>query len=178
MTNENLFDPCLRDDEKAFLHYLHASGAKYVVIGGHAVLLYVGDRETGVNDLDVVIECSHENAVKVFNAVEDYAPRTISEQRIDELAQPRKKLPLSINGTRIDIMTSTDSTVLSFDDLWRDRCEVPVSVALGNPPRRYEFNASFVSKAHLLQLKQEAINDPNRDEKGREQDQKDVESLQ
>lgn len=40
-----------------------------------------------------------------------------------------------------------------------------------------EFDASIVSKAHLLQLKLESIEDPARPEEGKEKDNKDVESL-
>jgi hypothetical protein len=179
VTNETLYSPTLRECEKAFLHYLYARGAKHVVIGGHAVLLYAGDREVGVNDLDVVIECSHENAVRVFAAIQDCGVQLIYEQAeyIDRLSQPNTKLCVPYGGP-IEILTSTKSEVLSFDDLWRDRCLVSVSVAVGDSWGESVFDAAFVSKAHLLQLKREAISDPERDEKGREQDKNDVESLQ
>jgi hypothetical protein len=175
MRDENLDAPCLRQGEAVFLHYLHAHGAKYVVIGSHAILLYVGDRDEGVNDLDVVIECSEENAAKVYDAVQDYYPGLLTREAIDRLAQPKQMMTVP-QGDPIDIFTSTDSSQLSFDDLWKDRCEVLVSVVVGNPPMKYEFYVPFVSKAHLLQLKREAVSNPGRGEK-REQDQKDVEAL-
>ena|SRR5215470_10781767 len=177
MRDENLYDPCLRQGEAVFLHYLHAHGAKYVVIGSHAVLLYVGDRDEAVNDLDVVIECSKENAAKVYDAVQDYYPGLLTKQAIDRLAQPRKRLDFSI-GDPIEIFTSTDSPELSFDDLLRDSSEVHVSIVVGNLSEKSEFEVPFVSKAHLLQLKQEAISDPERDENKRAQDQRDVKALQ
>jgi hypothetical protein len=126
---------------------------------------------------DFVAPAPEKNAVKVYAAVQAYAPGRISEQAIDFLAQPKKILRIS-NGDLIEILTSTKSTEVSFDDLWRDRCEVSVSVVVGDPPKKYKFGAPFVSKAHLLQLKKEAVSDPGRDENKREQDQKDVESLQ
>jgi hypothetical protein len=69
------------------------------------------------------------------------------------------------HGDRIEIFPSTGSEVLLFDDLWRDRCLVSVSVAVGDLGELSEFHAPFVSKAHLMQLKQEAIDDPARKEK-------------
>jgi hypothetical protein len=178
MIDDMLYSPCLSQCEQVFLAHLHAQGAKYVVIGGHAVLLYLEDREGGVNDLDIVIECSRENALKVAAAVEDYAPGLISKHAVDDLAQPKKKLTILYGGDPIEIVTSTSSTVLSFEDLWRDRCLVSVSVIVKDSLNPAVFNVPYVSKAHLLQLKQEAVNDTDRDEEKREQDRKDMESMQ
>lgn len=177
MTND-LYFPALRECEKAFLYYLYAHGARHVVIGSHAVLLYVGDREVGANDLDVVVECNNENAVKVFAAVQDCGVRLIYEpaEYIDRLSRPKTNLGVPFGG-HIEILTSIESEMLSFDDLWRDRYLARVSVAVGDSGEVSVFDAPFVSKAHLLQLKQEAINDPVRGEK-REQDIIDLKSLQ
>jgi len=73
------------------------------------------------------------------------------------------------------VMAETKSQALSFYDLWRDRRLVSVSVSVGG--EMSEFDASFVSEAHLLQLKLESIEDPARPEEGKEKDKKDVESL-
>ena len=115
MTNETLYSPTLRECGKVFLHYLYARGAKHVVIGGHAVLLYAGDREVGVNDLDAVIECSHENAVKVFAAIQDCGVQLEYEPGvyIDHLSRPNSKVTFSC-GDPIEILTSTKSEVLSL----------------------------------------------------------------
>ena len=72
-------------------------------------------------------------------------------------------------------MAETKSQALSFYDLWRDRRLVSVSVSAGG--EMSEFDSSFVSEAHLLQLKLESIEDPARPEEGKEKDKKDVESL-
>lgn len=176
MTNEKLYDPLLKKVGRAILYRLHARGAKHVVFGGHAVLLYAGYREFGVNDLDIVIAPSDENAAKVLAAVHDYYPDQASKVTIDQLTQPRKKWTFGERIEKVDIVTSTDSRTLSFDDLWRDRREVSTSVVLDGV--KHEFGAPFVSKAHLIQLKLESINDPKRLEEGKEKDRKDVGLLQ
>jgi hypothetical protein len=174
MTNENL-SPVLRDGEIEFLYHLHACGAKYLVTGSHAVLLYAPDRRLGgANDLDVVVECSHENAVKVLAAAQacGYKPSDGEAKCIEGLSRPKGRLSFSYGGP-IEILTSTD---LPFGDLWRDRRFFPVAVVIPGSWRKSKFDAAFVSKAHLIQLKQEAIKDPARKEK-RELDKIDLEDL-
>jgi len=182
MTNENLYHS-LRECEKAFLHHLNARRAKYVVIGSHAVLLYAPDRRLGgANDLDVAVDCSKENAVKVFAAAQacGYKPPEgeTEEGCIARLSQEETVLRFPYGGTRngdpIEVVTSIGSEVLSFDDLWRDPRLVSVSVWVEN--KMSEFEASFVTKAHLMQLKQEAIDDQSRKEKS-ERDRMDLEDL-
>jgi len=177
MTNENLF-PALRDGEKEFFHHLHARGAKYVLFGSHAVLLYSPDRELGgANDLEVVVEYGKENAVKVFAAARACgvkpAEGETEEDCIVALSQPNKILRFPYGGP-IEVMTSTKSEVLLFDDLWRDPRLVSISVAVGGEIS--EFKVPFVTKAHLMQLKQEAIDDQTRKEKS-ERDRMDLEDL-
>jgi hypothetical protein len=180
MTNENLF-PALRDGEKTILYHLYAHGAKHVVFGSHAVLLYAPDREVGANDLDVVVECSKENAVKVLAAVQacgaqlEYEPA----EYLDRLSRPKSGVNVPYDNG-VEIMTSTESEVLSFDDLWRDRCLVSVSMVLPGSWEESIFDVPFVSNAHLVQLKQEAINNPERKKNKEkwEQDIIDLKSLQ
>jgi len=52
------------------LKLFNASGVKYLVVGGHAMMLYTEPRYT--KDLDVWIEASEENAAKVFGAERAY----------------------------------------------------------------------------------------------------------
>jgi hypothetical protein len=103
-----------------------------MVFGGHAVLLYAPERDLGgANDLDVVVECSKENAVKVFAAAQACgvkpAEGETEEDCIARLSQPNKILRFPYGGP-IEVMTSTKSEVLLFDDLWRDPRLVSVSV--------------------------------------------------
>jgi hypothetical protein len=115
------------------------------------------------------------DGAKVIATVNDYYPEQASQVTIDRLTQPRKKWSFGEGIDLFDIVTSTDSPVLSFDDLWRDRREVSTSIILDGIT--HEFDVPFVSKTHLLQLKLESINDPERPEEGKEKDRKDVESL-
>jgi len=175
MANENLYDPALRKVGRAILYELHARGVRHMVFGGHAVLLYVGYREFGVRDLDIVIEPSDENATKIIATIHDYYPEQASEVTRDRLTQPRKKWSFGQGIDLFDIVTSSNSQTLLFDDLWRDRREVSTSIDLGG--MKHEFGVPFVSKDHLIQLKLESINDPERLEEGKEKDRKDLESL-
>jgi hypothetical protein len=98
-------------------------------------------------------------------AIQDYYQRGV----------PSYYVGFGDGGDFVEIVTSTKSQALSFDDLWRDRRLVSVSVSVGG--EMSEFDASFVSNAHLLQLKLESIEDPARPEEVKEKDKKDVESL-
>ena len=52
---------------KELLSLLNRCGAKYLVVGGYAIMLYTEPRYT--KDLDIWLEASAENAERVFKAL-------------------------------------------------------------------------------------------------------------
>lgn len=60
----------LNQDFKEFVQSLNDNQAHYLVIGGYAVALHGHPRYT--KDLDLWIECSQENAVKMVAALDQF----------------------------------------------------------------------------------------------------------
>ena len=114
-------------DFSDFLIALNSEGASYVVIGGMAVLALVPYRTT--RDLDVLIEPTNENAVRVRNAVRnwggfepEYPPQDFISGDI-----------LSFGGLlRVEVHSRVPGAV--WEDVWRRRVQgelfgVPTSFA-------------------------------------------------
>ena len=55
---------------KELLSVLNRCGAKYLVVGGYAVMLYTEPRYT--KDLDIWVEASAENGLLVFKALAEF----------------------------------------------------------------------------------------------------------
>ncbi len=108
MTSE--FDDLL----KAF----NDNAVKYLIVGGHAVMLYTEPRYT--KDLDIWIEASDTNAEKVFRALSGFgAP--LSGLTKNDFAQEGFFYQIGLPPARVDILMSVDG--LKFDDAWPNRQE-------------------------------------------------------
>jgi len=98
------------------LRGLNAAGAKYLIVGAHALGLYATPRATG--DLDVWIERTEENAKRVFKALADFgAPLddlTEKDLQDDDCIFMFGRPPL-----RVDILT--DISGVSFEAAWPNR---------------------------------------------------------
>jgi hypothetical protein len=114
----------LNEAEKGFLQALADEGVRYVLIGGHAVNFHGYERP--VEDLDLVIEASMENARR-FLAVYDRLvpiPRP-AELTIEKLLKPKTKVPIPYYG--IEALTSIDA--VPFRELYRDS----IAIESGGP---------------------------------------------
>lgn len=110
------------------LRTFNAAGVKYLIVGGHAVMVYTEPRFT--KDLDVWIEASEENAAKIFAALAAFGAPLAGLSPSD----------FSIEGTfyqmgvpplRVDILMSIDG--VAFADAWPRRHEGK----LGSEPAWY-----------------------------------------
>lgn len=88
---------------------------KYLIVGGFAVMVYSEPRYT--KDLDVWVEVSPDNAVKIFAALRNFgAPLDgISEEDFAEAGFYQMGRP----PARIDIMMSLDG--VEFEAAWENR---------------------------------------------------------
>jgi hypothetical protein len=85
------------------LNALNGCGAKYLVVGGYAVMLYTEPRYT--KDLDIWIEATPDNAARVFRALAEFgAPLT--GIRAEEFSAPDLVYQLGMPPARVDILTS------------------------------------------------------------------------
>ena len=88
---------------------------RFVIVGGHAVQFHGHVRPA--EDLDVLIEPSHENAAHVINALRNInIPISHDEETelIEKLAKPKVQMRLKGVHRCIEILTSIDS--VGFDE--------------------------------------------------------------
>ncbi|MEE8585211.1 MAG: nucleotidyltransferase [Acidobacteriota bacterium] len=110
---------------------LCAVKARFMIVGAHVVIFYAAPRYTkDLDDLDIWVEPSQENARRVFDALARFgAP--LADLTIDDLATSGTILQLGIEPNRIDLITQIKG--LTFERAWERRIRtsyggVPISV--------------------------------------------------
>ena len=140
-------------DYKELFSKLNGEKAEYLVIGAHAVIFYTEPRYT--KDLDVWVNPSPENAVKVYRALRKFgAP--LKDISVDDFTNPDLVYQIGIAPNRIDILMGIKG--MDFADSWTERIE-----------STYSGETIFIiGKQDLIQSKKVA---------GRPQDLLDIEKL-
>ena len=107
----------LRDLLKAFIDH----EVRFLVVGGYALAIHGHPRATG--DLDVWIDCSQENAERVYGALREFgAP--LDELTLADLTTPGTVYQIGLPPIRIDVLTRI--TGVDFPEAWRDRRDTPI----------------------------------------------------
>jgi hypothetical protein len=106
----------LHPDWKEFLRLLIRHGARFLVIGGHAVAANGRPRFTA--DLDVFVRPSLANARRIGNAITEFGFVGYGREW-RQLAKPDKMMFLGRLPMRIDVLTSISG--VSFAEAWRGR---------------------------------------------------------
>ncbi|MEZ4301209.1 MAG: DUF6036 family nucleotidyltransferase [Polyangiaceae bacterium] len=107
---------------------LSARAAEFLVVGGHAVMLYTQPRYT--KDLDVWVRPTLENAERVHRALSDFgAPLT--NVTVEDFATPGTIFQIGIAPNRVDVLTTLEG--LDFEHAWQARTSstyggVPIGV--------------------------------------------------
>jgi hypothetical protein len=125
-------------DFKDLFAALNAASAKYLLVGGYALAVHAVPRFT--KDLDVWVEPSSENAVKVMEALHVFGAPTKALEDGD-LARPGIVFQMGVPPNRIDIVTSIDG--VTFDEAWPDR----LSTTYGGEA------VPVIGRAHLIRNK-------------------------
>lgn len=128
----------LNRDYAEMFSALNAHNARFLVVGGYAVIFHTEPRYT--KDMDIWVDRDRRNATRVYRALMEFgAP--LEGITIDDLATPGMIVQIGVEPVRIDIMTSTgdgdfnncyqraDQTtfdgipvrILSIDDLIRSK---------------------------------------------------------
>ena len=107
---------------------LHSHEVRYVVIGGIAAILHGVPRATF--DLDILIEATHENAVRLLDALRD--ARLGTADMISQEQLLANEITIFNDRIRVDVQTRTPG--LTFDAAWARREEMayrgtPIPVA-------------------------------------------------
>lgn len=138
-----------------FVESLTRHGARFLIVGAHAVALYAQPRAT--KDLDVLIDNDADNAVRVLDAIRDFFGGAELGLSVADLTKPGRVVQLGVFPARIDILTSLPS-VADFEKAWSNR----VDSSFGSVA------AHYLSLAELLREKESS---------NRLQDQADAENL-
>ena len=146
----------MTDDWTDFLVALLDAGARFLVVGAHALAVHGVPRAT--QDLDVWIAPPSENAERVWRALSAFgAPLGALGITREDLRRPNTVIQLGVPPNRIDLMTSI-SGVPDFETAWAGRAEHVVR----NRP------VPFLGRAAFIENKRAA---------GRSKDLSDLEAL-
>jgi hypothetical protein len=146
----------MNDDWRDLLAALSASGARYLIVGAHAMAVHGVPR--GTQDLDIWIGADPGNAGRVWDALLSFgAPLADLAITRDDLSRRDTVVQLGLPPARIDLLTGL-SGLASFDEAWQSRV-------------MHEFgpvSAPFLDRASLIRTKRAS---------GRRKDLADLEAL-
>lgn len=145
----------MNEDFRDLLAALVAAGARFLVVGAHALAVHGIPRATG--DLDVWIVPEAPNAERVFDALARFgAPMAAMGVTREDLTRTDQVVQIGLPPRRIDILTSISG--VPFEEAWADRITHEVE-GLSIP---------FIGRAALVKNKRAA---------GRAKDLADLEAL-
>lgn len=103
------------------LSALTEAGARFLIVGAHALAAHGAPRATG--DLDIWIHATPENAAKVLTALRAFgAP--LFDLTVADLCAADTVFQIGLPPSRIDILTGISG--VTFDDAWDRRITVSV----------------------------------------------------
>jgi hypothetical protein len=145
----------VNEDFLDFLAALLASDARFLVVGAHALAIHGAPRATA--DIDVWVDCTRENAARVWRALIDFGVPVealgISES---DFCNRETVVQIGVPPRRIDVMS--DISGVEFAEAWPDRVVERVG----------ELHVPFIGRAALLRNKRAS---------GRHKDLGDVQAL-
>jgi len=143
----------LHKDYSEFLSLLNGTGARYLLVGAHALALYGHSRFT--SDIDLFISSEPDNIRCVIGCLEafGFSPGTFSPE---DFAQS-DVVQVGFAPVRIDLLTALSG--VAFDDAWPVRREMDAD----------GLKLTVISPTHLIQNKRAV---------GRPQDLADIAALE
>ena len=110
----------MNQDYHDILSALVARGARFLIVGAHALAAHGYPRAT--IDIDIWIDATNENVHRVWQALADFgAPLHDLEIREHDLLQPDIVAQFGLPPNRIDILTGVSGLV--FERAWPRRVE-------------------------------------------------------
>jgi len=111
-------------DTLEFIRLLQAHQARYVVVGGEAVIYHGYPRFTG--DIDFFFSDAPDNVEAVFAALREFWGGSVPGiESAEELAEPGVIIQFGRPPNRIDLLNRIDG--VNFQVAWNDRVELRVS---------------------------------------------------
>ena len=135
-------------DYEEFVESLNASGAKYLIIGAHAVAFHARPRAT--KDFDVFIESTPDNVERVLVAIRDFLGSDLG-LTTEDLATPGRIVQLGVAPSRIDLLSRLASR-RDFAAAWESRVDAKFG----------DVDAHYLSLDDLIEEKESADRDQDR----------------
>ena len=126
---------------RELLRLLNEFEVQYLIVGGYAMMKYTEPRYT--KDLDVWVDNSAENSLRVFHALKEFgAPLESDEITPETFTRGELTYQIGIAPIRVDVLTQI--TGVEFPVAWKDRV---AGTFFGVP-------VHFISLDHLIANKQ------------------------
>ena len=103
-------------DVRELLTLFERHGVRHLVVGGFAVAAHGFPRYT--KDLDIWLECSHDNAARIIAALDDFGFGSLN-LTVDDFATPDLVIQLGYEPNRIGLLTGLTGVV--FEDAYPKR---------------------------------------------------------
>ncbi len=142
-----------QQDFKELLALFNALHVKYIIVGGYALAFHGAPRMTG--DIDILVESSNENALKVLTALNRFGFGNTG-LKAEDFSQRGNVIQLGQPPVRVDILTSLSG--VSWEKAYETR----------EKGRYGDLFVYFINRAMLLKNKRAV---------GRKKDQADLEAL-
>ena len=107
-------------DYEEFIAALNDQGARYLVVGAHAVAFHARPRAT--KDLDILVEATAENARLVLAALRVFFGGADLGYTIEDFSNPRWIIQIGVAPVRIDLLMRIDGCE-DFRTLWKNRVQ-------------------------------------------------------
>lgn len=103
------------------LSALSAAGARFLIVGAHALAAHGAPRATG--DLDIWTCATPDNAARVIDALRRFGA-ALFDLTIDDLSRPDTVFQIGLPPSRIDILSSISG--VDFDHAWSNRLQITI----------------------------------------------------
>lgn len=114
-------------DFKEFIQSLSDNDVRYLVVGGYAVALHGYPRYT--KDIDIWIDSSKENAVKLLNALDQFGFGSVG-LKVEDFLEADQIIQLGYPPNRIDLLTSLAG--VTFDVCYELKIDVIIDDVIVN----------------------------------------------
>ena len=106
----------MHKDFNEFLKLLNYHKVRYVIVGGYALGAHLIPRTT--KDLDILIEATEKNVIKLLKALEDFGFGSLG-LKITDFTEPDITIQLGCEPVRIDVSTSI--TGVEWNEIWTNK---------------------------------------------------------
>lgn len=145
MSPEKIDATVFSNDAIELIRALNEEGARFLLVGGHAVIFYGVIRLTG--DTDFFYELSPENIDRVFRALLRFWTGSIpGVAQPAELGVPGTILQFGLPPNRLDLINQIDG--VTFQDAWETRTIAAIQTSTG------PLDVAFIGLAMLRRNKQ------------------------